>query len=232
MSPEGIELITEGFKLGSKIINFSNDIGIKELCKGHMSIILDRVNEKRNANLVEIFKKTVKSFNEVGIPYVIKPVELKISVAILDAASLEEDDFLRTLWANLILNASYENSEVDIRSSFIEVIRQLSPFDAKNLLEIYKLPFEESKNGITTNELPQKALLIKKADKADKTDKTNKEDKKKCYLSDEVELSLQNLDRLGCINAQNTFSPNKDYGLITPTILGRKVIESCTLKFQ
>ena len=218
-----IEIFGDGIKLLNNVIEFANAAGFPELLKGNILYLRDKIEGKKKANLVNTFLKIKRKLDEAGIPYIIKPVELKVSVSILEEASLEEDDFMQELWANLIMNASIENFKTNVNITCVDVIRRLTPQDAKILLTIYKNPYSQIKNGVITKDLPTSVIFYNGNGEKDELD---------FRIDEEIEFSLGNLERLGCIAGGTVFDSGTDYHLVSPTILGKKVYETCTLDFE
>lgn len=65
----------------------------------------------------------------------IKPVATRLFFPALEAASIEDDDEMQTRWAALLANESSEPGSV--HPSFIEILKQLSPEDARLLDKIH-----------------------------------------------------------------------------------------------
>lgn len=218
-----IEIIGDGIKLLNNVIEFADAAGFPELVKGNILYLRDKIESKKKTNLVNIFLKTKRKLDKAGLPYIIKPVELKVSVSILEEASLEEDDFMQELWANLIMNASIENFKTNVSITCVDVIRRLTTQDAKILLTIYKKPYSQIKNGIITKDLPSEVIFYNGDGESDELNFS---------INEEIEFSLGNLDRLGCIVGAAVYDSGTDYHLVSPTILGKKVYETCTLDFE
>lgn len=62
-----------------------------------------------------------------------RPVPLKLLVPAIDAASVEDDDYLQDMWAALLANAATGNADVGRSGTFVEVLRQLSSHDGRFL---------------------------------------------------------------------------------------------------
>jgi hypothetical protein len=65
----------------------------------------------------------------------IKPVATRLFFPVLQAASIEDDDDMQSRWAALIANEAIDVGTV--HPSFIEILRQLAPQDARLLDSIY-----------------------------------------------------------------------------------------------
>ncbi|MGA1998935.1 MAG: Abi-alpha family protein [Terriglobales bacterium] len=93
------------------------------------------VYEYRVRNLVSILKRTGAMLRNAKIsPEMIPP---RFSVAALSAASLEDDPGLQELWAGLLANAASPATSQTILPSFIEVLKQLTPFEAQVLNRLF-----------------------------------------------------------------------------------------------
>jgi hypothetical protein len=64
----------------------------------------------------------------------IKPIAPRLFFPILEAASVEDDDDMQSRWAALLANAATTNS---VHPSFIEVLRNLAPDEARLLDKLY-----------------------------------------------------------------------------------------------
>ncbi|MDO9492048.1 Abi-alpha family protein [Acetobacterium sp.] len=215
-----IEFSTEALKAGNNVMDIAKETGIYELAKSWVGAWKTDVDARRKKNLVNMLESTIKEFEDKGLPYKIIPVELRVSVSILEEASLEDDEFMRKLWANLFANATYQNSKSNVDIACVDVLKRLSLQDAEILLTIYKQPFENFNDNVITKELPSGVRISNGGKEELKFD-----------LSENIEFSLSNLERLGCINGMQRMGPSRDYHLISRTILGKKVYESCTLDF-
>jgi len=58
---------------------------------------------------------------------------------ILDGASLEEDDTLQDVWANLLANAADSRDQVLVRTAFPQILRQISREEALYFDEMFEI---------------------------------------------------------------------------------------------
>jgi hypothetical protein len=72
-----------------------------------------------------------------------KRVPLKVLAPIFDGASLEEDEDMHERWKWLLLNASDPNAKTRVPPSFPEILKQLSPAEAKLLDALYDWTLNE-----------------------------------------------------------------------------------------
>jgi hypothetical protein len=92
---------------------------------------------KRMADRVErCFVKTAKMIEDAGVNP--QQVEDKLVIAILRAASLEQDEDLHTMWAALLANAALPENAGKVRPSFIAVLKQMAHDEASLLNWIFK----------------------------------------------------------------------------------------------
>ena len=113
-----------------------------------------------------------------------QPVEPKLLLPLVQAASLETDPTLAEKWAALLANAADPAQRVAVQPGFAEVLRQLTPTDAR-VLDI-AASLEISPKGVVPNYASTHALLPKAAP----------------LLKQELEVVIGNLTRLGvCLSA-------------------------------
>ena len=67
---------------------------------------------------------------EQGILSPTRLVPLKVVIPLLENASLEDDDTLRNLWAQLLVNAGNASFQLEITRSYISILRELSAIEA------------------------------------------------------------------------------------------------------
>nr|WP_240331940.1 Abi-alpha family protein [Sulfurospirillum tamanensis] len=82
---------------------------------------------------VRLIEQVEKINHERGINGKEIPVSPKLAIPIIENASLEEDDLLQDLWAKLMSSAQGKNSSSEVRSAFIDIIKQLEVIDVKIL---------------------------------------------------------------------------------------------------
>ncbi len=185
-----------------------------------MGIFEDKLKYMRWERQIRLMHKASDYMASIGLDAPTKPIPLKLAVPLLEAASLEDDDYLQDLWAKLLVNSSIESSAIDLNRSYIDILERLSHLEAKILSVIYSLPEDEVKNkSILTGNLPYSAEV---------EDEENK--KEPIQPSDEVIFALANLERLGCISLPTAWGGGQIFSTIYPAVLGRKLLEACTLQ--
>lgn len=82
---------------------------------------------------LKMFQKTQRMLSEAGIaPQAVPP---RLFLPMLEAASIENDEDLHTKWSALLANAASAPSKV--HPSYIEILKQLTPDDARFLDKLY-----------------------------------------------------------------------------------------------
>lgn len=180
----------------------------------------DRLKYMRWERQVRFVERAQQLMREMGVGARTRPIPLNIAIPLFEGASLSESDHLQDLWARLLVNSIDENSNVNIQRAYIEILDQLTPLEAKILETVYSIPYEETRHdGIITAQLP---------DAAEKANDTNRDTEP----SDDVKLALSNLVRLRCVAAGMSWGGGEIFTRITPTLLGKKFIEACTIRVQ
>ncbi|MFT3812952.1 MAG: Abi-alpha family protein [Acidovorax sp.] len=182
-----------------------------------MGIFEDRLRYTRWERRVRLMKRADEFLAQQGLIGPTKAIPLKFAVPLFQAATLEDNDELQDKWAILLVNAA-TNSGLNLHRSFIDILEQLTPLEAKILDILYSLPFEKSQHvEILTAALPGSAQV-----KAEKQEKF-------VEPSEEVMLALGNLARLGCLRPSMTSGGGESFERVNPTVLGRSFVKACQL---
>ena len=136
----------------------------------------DYLKELRTRNLDRLRSKTEEIHRRRGIeqPEAIDP---KVAIPALQVASMETNEELQDLWANLFANAMDPKKDVSLRNIFTETLKQLEPMDALVLNAFVKVSERTDGGSFEGNALFEEVVLRR----------------------GQVALSLQNLENLGCI---------------------------------
>lgn len=184
-----------------------------------VGILSDRLKYVRWERQVRLMQRADQFLREAGLDAPSRAVPLKIAIPLLQAATIEDDDSLQDLFAALLVNAANAASGVEVHRSFIEILGQVTPLEARILKVVYSLPFDEARHaGITTDALPDSARIL--ADKENATEQP----------SDEISLALGNLVRVGCVKVPGTWGGGETFSSVNPTLLGREFVRACTTR--
>jgi hypothetical protein len=112
------------------------------------------------------------------------PIPPKFAIPLIENASLEDDESIQNLWAGLIVNATDPDKRFQIKKVYIDILSSLEPLDAMILKSLSKqgwniIPGPHSP-GFNSERISEE-LDIQICD---------------------VEISLQNLSRLGCVSGE------------------------------
>jgi len=91
-------------------------------------LLADKVRYWRFKNQVNILLKARHFLEEKGIKP--KKISLRTLVPLLEHSSWEEDTDMQTKWASLLANVLNPNYSYDAASSYVEILKQLSPLEA------------------------------------------------------------------------------------------------------
>ncbi len=94
-------------------------------------LLADHIRFRRAKNLAEFYVKYQRIVEEAGIDQ--REVPFKLWFPIFDSASIEEDDSLQQKWAALLANAANPRPHVEVTPAFVELLKQISPLEAKLL---------------------------------------------------------------------------------------------------
>jgi hypothetical protein len=186
-----------------------------------MGIFEDKLKYMRWERQVRLMQRADQLLLEAGLTRPTRAIPLKLAVPLLEAASLEDDDYLQDLWARLLVNAANGGSHVSLQRAYIAVLEQLTPLEAVILQKIYSLPYDETRHdGVEAGQLPDDVAIWKDFGKRDSLPEP----------AEEVRLALANLARLGCIGIQKSWGGGEMFKRVIPTLLGKSFVEACTLQ--
>jgi len=135
----------------------------------------------RYKNLLSIQDKVEAIHKKRGIQGNTVPILPRYAIPLIQHASQEDDESLQGMWAGLIANFTDPNKRFDPKKIYIEILSSLEPLDAEVLkffsTQGWKLFLKVPGGGVTISKLVQSIGVSEK----------------------DLQLSLQNLARLGCI---------------------------------
>lgn len=168
---------------------------------------------KRAYRLAEKFQEFCEKHNVKPVP-----VSLKILLPILDGASVEDDENLHTMWANLLASAAIPGAKPKPYPAFIEVIRQLSKEEAlfynalwddlEPRFEAYRKATEAERKamGWPSNNLGDLAALYMKANSLPAGAERERRE--------EISVARENLERLGLLDLSGRRDPLPQFGRV------------------
>jgi hypothetical protein len=186
-------------------------------------IIHDKLRFVRWKRLVEMSDEVNRILESKGVTTT-RIVPPKIAIPIFEDSSLEDNSDIRKLWNNLLSNAMNPNFNDEIRYSFIDMLKSITPKEALLLSNLYDAL---SKDGYLAN------ISVLSNYHVDKNQITSILD----ITLEEYSVSSHNLMRLQLIGPAvinggiavggNQLSAYKGIDSIYLTPLGAKFIEAC-----
>jgi hypothetical protein len=216
MITAGLEVVREGTTLTNKVFD---KLGL--LFEGYLRETggkwEDNARFRREENLLRLKGKAEKIFEERGMTEPTRDMPMNFTVPLLGYASLEEDEGLQSLWARLLANAADASSGVELRTTYIDIVKSLSTFDVKLFDMIARLSHSDFPRdlplGIETAEMPSNAAVQTSSQPGQPTE--------------QVKLSLSNLEHLGCINPTVGFGGMPNFSIVYATPLGIGLYKAC-----
>jgi hypothetical protein len=210
----------------SKIINEPVDAVV--------GMLGDRLKFMRAKRQLRLADRWVEILNERNIQGTLRIVPPKLALPIIENASLEEDDELQDLWANLLASAVDPNYNSQIRSAYIEIIKQLEVVD----VHILDFMFKEARRGDDNDKDALMNYLRNNLISPNRIVESLNITLEAC------ETSIDNLLRLRCVSSNVEFQRysdedsyarprgdllnHGDHDLICLTPLGVNLIGACT----
>ncbi|MEN8374618.1 MAG: Abi-alpha family protein [Gemmatimonadota bacterium] len=94
------------------------------------------LREKRKANAMAVVQRGREIVGESPVSD-LASIPAQRLVPLLEAASLAEDETLREMWASLLATSLTVEAPETMSASYVEILRQLSPFDARVLNGVF-----------------------------------------------------------------------------------------------
>lgn len=137
-------------------------------------------------------KQTNEALKDKGVGDETRPVPTIVALRIVEEATLEDDNFLQDQWARLLATAMDPNG-VPVKRSYIGIMRELEPLDARLLSFLAAQGWELS----NVHWHPQGSSL--QGDVGPEGFTTTRLVESLGVPEREVQISLLNLFRLGCV---------------------------------
>jgi hypothetical protein len=185
----------------------------------------DQVRRFRFKKQVNLLADAQEILKKAGVDP--KKVPLKTLCPILEGASIEDDEMMSARWAALLATAANPQSIVSVQPSFPEILKQLSPLEAKILDLIFDMI---NQTGISRAEWHSRGAVGKSV-------------RDLLHLQEQdFELAIDNLYRLRLCSPPSTkleFIDNKEHRfqlstkeLICITELGYSFVSACKISAE
>ena len=175
------------------------------------------------ARLYRIKVRVEEELNTRGVDGPTRPVAPKLAFPILEEAAFEDDDELQDIWARLLATAMDPNAP-QIKRAYIHILKSFEPSDAVLLEDLYRITFERD-SFAEPYRLGMGGFTFPITELSTHLNMTG----------EECEISLLNLDQVGCITLvlhraitkEDTSYPPLDQVAIHLTALGKALVEAC-----
>jgi hypothetical protein len=179
-------------------------------------MLTDTLKHRRAMRALRLEMRFEQFRAENGLTGAIQPVGMKFGVPLLEVASLEENDDLQDIYARLLMNTTNPASGIEAKRAFISILQDFGSLEARLFDHLCKV--RPAGTRIVTSHLPEWA-------------QAHQEEQGDVALpSKEVQVTLGNLVRLGCIEGSVTWGGGAVVAVVTITALGRALHDACALR--
>ena len=179
----------------------------------------ENANFSRFKNRLRIMDETAKILQQRGIDSPTREIPIKFALPLLTYAGLEEDADLQALWAKLLANAADASSGVELHTTYVDILKDLTAFDAKNLSLLAQLSVSDFPQAIP--------VAIEPAGLPETARVHTTMSGELAAPSSEVALSLSNLQRTGCIAPGSSWGGMPVFTLVYVTPIGLGLYRAC-----
>jgi Abortive infection alpha len=133
---EVAKIANQGIAAGQQLGSFVAKL-IGEPLEVASGMLSDRLKFARAERLLRLKTRFDEETKRRGVSEVFRGVSPKFVLPLLENASLEGDDELQDLWANLLASSVDPSFDGSIRVAYIDILRQLEVIDVHVLQSIY-----------------------------------------------------------------------------------------------
>lgn len=216
MDEEAAKAVQEVAKTTSEVVDAVRGAGeflaphVDGVLSQVMGIFTDHLRYVRGKRLLRLGERFQQELLAHGGVEAVRKLPLNFAIDALEQGAMEEDDRIQDIWARLLANAVDATSEVQPRRAYVSIIKDLSPLDALILEKIYSVDQKEFKKAIVTCELPSRAYPAIDIDL-----------KSLPKPSEEVQVALANLERLGLISYGASWGGGEVFDLVNQSTAGQ-----------
>ncbi|HMH43603.1 MAG TPA: Abi-alpha family protein [Pyrinomonadaceae bacterium] len=134
---ETVKTVRTGIEATQQLGRFVSRITTEPL-ETVMGILNDKLQFMRWERKLRLAQRGREIIDKRGIEGPLRPIPYKLALPIIENASLEDNDELQDLWANLLASAVDPNFDGVIRTAYIDIIRQLEVIDVHVLNVVHK----------------------------------------------------------------------------------------------
>jgi hypothetical protein len=183
------------------------------------SILDDYLKHIRVRNGASLEHNTRQHLAKLGYEMPPRKVPIKVALPLIQAATLEEDEELQSIWAALLANASTPEKGESVSPAFVEILRSMGRTEVRTLIALYEAG--EPGTIFYSRQLP---------DVAEVYDQKGFPSDRAPLPSQQVQTAVWNLARLGCIAPESMSDGAAKAALISVSPLGAALVEACTIR--
>lgn len=216
MDEESAKAVQEVAKTAGKVVDVVHETGeflaphVEGVLGQVVGIFTDHLKYVRGKRLVRLGHRFQQELLAHGGVAAVRKLPLNFAIDSLEQGAMEQDDDLQDIWARLLANAVDATSRVQPRRAYISIIKDLSVLDALILEQIYAVDQERHQKAIVTHELPARAYPAIDIDLETLP-----------QPSEEVQVALANLERLGLISYGATWGGGEVFDLVNHSTAGK-----------
>ena len=212
---ESAKAIQETAKLGRALADHAADLArfISGVVRGPMEeatgIVHDHLSYVRARRQMRYIARFHEEFGDRSQ----RAVPLNLAIPLLRDGMIEENDELQDRWVRLLATASDASSPVEVRRSYVGIMRELDPLDARILETIYEGSFRPE-------------IEIRTACLPDRVD-TEPNPRPSDLPPEEVQIAIHNLIRLGCLESTMAWAGSRTISAVYQTRLLFGFVNAC-----
>lgn len=181
----------------------------------------DRLKYARSINQLKLRDKFEEHLAKRGLSEPTRAVPMSFAVPLLQAAILEENDYLQNMWTAMLINAGDERVDVQFRRAFVSILEDMTSLDVKILKTIGDAQPLETQvrafgGGFYVGYLPEEAAPMVDFQP------------NRPYPSKEVALSVSNLLRLNLLRNVDNPDGIPNNLEVDLTYLGEEFLRICS----
>jgi len=134
---ESAKTVRAGIEATQQLGSFVSRITTEPL-ETVVGILNDKLQFMRWERKLRLAARGREIIDERGIEGPLRPIPYKLALPIIENASLEDNDELQDLWANLLASAVDPKFDGLIRAAYIDIIKQLEVVDVHLLSVMYR----------------------------------------------------------------------------------------------
>ena len=170
---------------------------------------------------LRFYDRVQRKMDERGMDGPTKKAALAVVFPILQAASVEEEDDIAEMFADLLVNAVDDMAQVSVSKAIVETVRRLSPVEAKVLQAMANAPADS---------LNESGMMFTCGLPVTYHPKPSSEYNLDDEVPADVSLALATLTSLGCVECAATWGGATIQRQARVTIFGQALINAATAR--